>query len=62
MSNIYWILPAYFAIGLALLEGIRWARTKWKIEPMDKIATAMVFGCWPVVIFISLMLIWRDKK
>lgn len=62
MSEIYWIIPAYFAIGLALLEGIRWARDKWKVPPMGRGATALVFGLWPIVIVISLALIWREKK
>ncbi len=62
MSDIYWIIPAYFTIGLAFVESIRWARTKWKIVPLDKTATGLVFACWPFIIFLALVLAWRKKS
>ncbi len=62
MSDIHWIILGYFAIGLAFVEGIRWAKGKWKLTPLDKMATALVFFLWPLIILLSLILVWRAKS
>ncbi len=62
MDNIYWIILGYFAIGLLFLEGIRWAKGKWGLPPLERLAMALVFFLWPFVVLFSLVLIWREKK
>ncbi len=62
MSDIHWIILGYLAIGLAFVEGIRWARGKWKVLPLDKFATGLVFVVWPLVIALAFAMIWRKKK
>ena len=62
MSDIHWIILGYLAIGLAFVEGIRWARGKWKVEPLNKLSTGLVFVAWPLVIVLALVLTWRGKN
>lgn len=62
MDSIYWIILGYFAIGLLFLEGIQWAKGKWGLPHLDRLAMVFVFSLWPFVILLSLVLIWREKK
>ena len=62
MSDIHWIILGYLAIGLAFVEGIRWARGKWGLPPQEKLAVGLVFALWPLVVLLSFALIWRKKK
>ena len=61
MSDIHLIIVGYFAIGIALIEGIRWSRKKWKIESLSRLSTALVFVAWPLVLAIVIVMIWRKK-
>ena len=62
MSEIIWIILGYLTIGMGFVEGIRWARSKWKLPGQDKFAMLLVFFGWPFVILLSFVLIWRRKK
>ncbi len=62
MDSIYWIILGYFAIGLSFLEGIKWAKSKWKLPPLDRLAMIFVFTLWPLVILCAYVLVWREKK
>jgi len=62
MIDIWWYLLGYFTIGLTLLEGAQWARRKWHLAPMDRLACILTFTVWPIIIFIAFVLVGRKKK
>ncbi len=62
MSDILLAILMYLSVGLAFVEGIRWARGKWRLPGQDKASMLMVFFGWPFVILLAFVLIWREKK
>lgn len=61
LTIIHWSLLAYFGIGLGFVEGIRWAREKWKVQPLERLAAMLIFFAWPFVVLFALVLVWRSK-
>ncbi len=62
MTDVWWFLLGYFTIGCALMEGAQWARGKWKMAPLNKLAKVLTFIGWPIIIFMAFVLAWRDRK
>lgn len=51
-----WFLTAYLAVGLLLMEGCRWTRVRWKIEPLRPGPMLLIFFLWPAVILFAIKL------
>ena len=62
MTEVHWIILGYFAIGLAFIEGIIWAKVKMRFVQLDRLAVLLIFFFWPFIILLVFIDVWRENK
>lgn len=55
-----WYATAYLSVGWLLMEAVRSARNRWRIQPLRRGPMLLIWFVWPVIIVQAIII--RTRK